>query len=269
MRKNSGVVTVILVCLLVIFRHAIALEWRADPTAGGDLLVSVGIGLLTAILAVLAGHVATEKLYYRWSFYIFGSILAALFVVSGFRTYFAARGAVTPETITIEAVHEANKHTDQAVDKLYSQLSALLPPPPPSTKVKGPEQVDVIKVTDAKGATATKSIVIVDTSCSAADSLNDQSNPIAMSSDQIGRGLGYGMRYVLAKVNRPLFRFRIRSGAPISELDFNGDTNLEVLQRYQGLSVIDVRVRIPTEGPFTINLLSSEDLVATCFERIN
>lgn len=123
MRRIFGIATVFLVCLLVIFRHVIAQAWRADPSAGGDLLVSVGIGLLTAVLAVLAGHVATDKPYYRWSFYVFGSMLAALFVISGFRTYFAARRAVTPETITMEAVNKANEHTDQAVEIGYQKAS--------------------------------------------------------------------------------------------------------------------------------------------------
>lgn len=81
-----------------------------------DLVLSIGIGLLTAFLALLAGHVATEKRLYRWLFWVGGIMLAAFFVITGVRTYRTTLISKTPEQIVMAAVGEANGHTDKAID---------------------------------------------------------------------------------------------------------------------------------------------------------
>jgi len=99
----------------MVYRHDLV-RWGglSDPVI--DLIISVGIGVLTAFLALLAGHVATDKPLYRWMFWGGGIMLAAFFVTSGVRTYRATLVAKTPEQIVMTAVGEANNHTDKEID---------------------------------------------------------------------------------------------------------------------------------------------------------
>jgi hypothetical protein len=96
----------------MVYRHRIAAR-LTDPVV--DLLLFIGGGLLTALLTILGGHVATTNLVYRWVFYVGGSALAAIIVATGIRNYNAAIAAKTPEQIVMKAVAEANDHTDKAI----------------------------------------------------------------------------------------------------------------------------------------------------------
>ena len=94
-----------------------------------DLLIAIGIGALTAFLAILAGHVATEKWSYRWMFYLAGTFLAVLFVFAGVRQYKTAMAALknsTPQKIVTDAVSKANEHSDQHSDHKLTELKATI-----------------------------------------------------------------------------------------------------------------------------------------------
>jgi len=64
---------------------------------------------------------------------------------------------------------------------------------------------------------------------------------IVPSQARQAKGIRYGERLTLLKQKRRLVRFRIRSSAPIQDLDLEGNANLEVAQKYQDLGVIDIR----------------------------
>lgn len=104
-----------------LFRHGLAMYWGTVPGPMIDLFVYIGVGALTAFLAVLAGHVATDKRGYRWTFYIGGTLLFALITAAGIRNY----RAPTPEKIVMRAVDEANSHTDIAVDNVRKDLGTI------------------------------------------------------------------------------------------------------------------------------------------------
>lgn len=106
----------VLVVLLIAYGQSIVWWPRGISEPAIDLILSIGIGLLTAFLALLAGHVATEKHLYRWLFWVGGIMLAMFFVITGVRTYRVASSAKTPEQIVMTAVQEANGHTDRAID---------------------------------------------------------------------------------------------------------------------------------------------------------
>jgi hypothetical protein len=60
-------------------------------------------------------------------------------------------------------------------------------------------------------------------------------------SGSTGQGHQIWRKVTLLKQKRRLVRFRIRSSAPIQDLDLEGNANLEVAQKYQDLGVIDIR----------------------------
>jgi hypothetical protein len=97
----------------VLFRHT-SQHGLSDPII--DLLLYIGGGVLTALLTILGGHVATDKAAYRWTFYVGGTALAAIIVATGIRNYRSSLVAETPKQIVMDAVSTANDHTDKAVD---------------------------------------------------------------------------------------------------------------------------------------------------------
>ena len=115
----ARILAFLFVMTVVLGWHNLQEWWHAllDPTI--DLFVSVGIGVLTAFLAILAGVLTTKELLYRALFWTAGTMLAALFIVSGSRQYKSAMAALknpTPKDIVMAAVNMANQHTDHVVD---------------------------------------------------------------------------------------------------------------------------------------------------------
>jgi len=103
--------------IFILFLVALLLLHLTGPVL--DLALYIVGGLLTAGLTILGGHVSTDKLEYRLLFYVLGFALAAIIVSTGIRQYQAAivaLNAPTPEKIVMEAVEDANKHTDTVVE---------------------------------------------------------------------------------------------------------------------------------------------------------
>jgi hypothetical protein len=93
---------------------------------------------------------------------------------------------------------------------------------------------------------------------------------IAPSQARQAKGIRYGERLTLLKQKRRLVRFRIRSSAPIQDLDLEGNANLEVAQKYQDLGVIDIREVNPTTEEINLRPFSNEEFESgVCFERLN
>ena len=133
----------VLLSAAVVEDRAILRLWRALTDPQIDLLLFIGGGVLTAFLAILGGHVATEKPLYRWLFYSSGAALSAIIIVTGIRNYRTALHAKTPEQIVMTAVDTADRHTDDAIAQVKEQLQA-------STK-HADEQISNVR-TDLKNA---------------------------------------------------------------------------------------------------------------------
>jgi hypothetical protein len=97
-------------------RSLAAWIWRI----GGRFVLPPGVlfGVLAAFVASLGGHVATEKTGYRWTFYLSGAALAAVIITSGYRNYRATFATETPRQIVMEAVRQANEHSDKQTENV-------------------------------------------------------------------------------------------------------------------------------------------------------
>lgn len=102
---------------LIVSHQKLASYWKSlsDPVI--DLLLYIAVGFLTAFSISLGGHVATDKRGYRWTFYISGVLLFIFITAAGVRNYRSALATETPKQIVMDAVTEANGHTDTAIDK--------------------------------------------------------------------------------------------------------------------------------------------------------
>jgi hypothetical protein len=120
--RKRGVTLLIILAFLLIFGRRDILWWRSLSGPVIDLLLYIGIGVLTTFVAILGGHVATNNRLYRWLFYISGTLLAVFIITSGIRNYRSAMSAQTAKQIVTEAVHEASNHTDEQIGIVRTDL---------------------------------------------------------------------------------------------------------------------------------------------------
>src|SRR5258706_10647768 len=128
MDMRKGALLVLKVCVLLLFavtityRHSLVVYWRSISGPVIDLIVAIGIGVLTAFLAILAGHVGTTRMPYRWMFWFGGTALASFFVISGVRGYLATLRGGGAKDIVFDAVKKANEHPDEQIAKVKKEL---------------------------------------------------------------------------------------------------------------------------------------------------
>jgi hypothetical protein len=250
-----------------------AIGFYGGRTAAGDL--SLLLAFCVGVYAIYtASPVCDTGVIIRLPFTIFWGVLFGVFLLI-VRSAVATAKPPASTAVKREPITQASPlvqpkiPTAEEIAKEYAKLQARTLPPPPPGKVRKPDTKVTLTAT-AKGiGEASLPLTWVDNPCIEADRFSWTRRQTTPDKQQQAMGLKYWRSVTVLELPSPVFRFRIRSSAPIKRLDFEGDTNLEIIQWYKGLEVVDIRARKPTVGPIHYTVFSDENIRYACPERLN